>query len=248
MFRATVQIAKNFDLIGGKLIAGDSTKLRAQNSKKNNYNQKKINRHIQYIDNKLEQYNRLLAQADNDDKNKQIQGEIDKHKQRKDNYQKLQKHLDDTGQEQISTTDPDSRHMIIRNNITEVAYNVQSTVDAKYCLPIDYQVTNRNDSKALGNMLRRAKSILGNNHFTALYDKGYHTGSELKIAQNLGINTLVAVPAPASNAPDPGYNVKHFVYDKENDCYICPQRHRLSTNGSIYTKHRGRSNQTPFKQ
>ena len=31
VFRATVQIAKNFELIGGKLIAGDSTKLRAQN-------------------------------------------------------------------------------------------------------------------------------------------------------------------------------------------------------------------------
>ena len=41
VFRATVQIAKHFDLIGGKLIAGDSTKLRAQNSKKNNFNQKK---------------------------------------------------------------------------------------------------------------------------------------------------------------------------------------------------------------
>jgi len=34
VFRITVSIAKNFDLIGGKLIAGDSTKFRAQNSKK----------------------------------------------------------------------------------------------------------------------------------------------------------------------------------------------------------------------
>ena len=34
-----------------KLIAGDSTKLRAQNSKKNNYNQAKIDRHVTYIDN-----------------------------------------------------------------------------------------------------------------------------------------------------------------------------------------------------
>ena len=56
VFRATVQIAKHFDLIGGKLIAGDSTKLRAQNSKKNNYNQAKIDRHVAYIDNKLEEY------------------------------------------------------------------------------------------------------------------------------------------------------------------------------------------------
>jgi transposase len=35
VFRATVQIAKNFDLIGGKLLAADSSKFRAQNSKKN---------------------------------------------------------------------------------------------------------------------------------------------------------------------------------------------------------------------
>jgi transposase len=61
VFRATVQIAKHFDLIGGKLIAGDSTKLRAQNSKKNNYNQAKIDRHIAYIDNKLDEYTRTLA-------------------------------------------------------------------------------------------------------------------------------------------------------------------------------------------
>lgn len=33
VFRATVELAKNFDLIGGKLLAGDGTKLRAQNSK-----------------------------------------------------------------------------------------------------------------------------------------------------------------------------------------------------------------------
>ena len=46
VFRATVQLAKHFDLIGGTLIAGDSTKLRAQNSKKNNFNPKKIDLHL----------------------------------------------------------------------------------------------------------------------------------------------------------------------------------------------------------
>ena len=35
VFFATVQIARNFGLIGATLVAGDSTKLRAQNSKKN---------------------------------------------------------------------------------------------------------------------------------------------------------------------------------------------------------------------
>ena len=31
--------------------------------------------------------------------------------------------LEETGDTQISTSDPDSRQMITRNNITEVAYN-----------------------------------------------------------------------------------------------------------------------------
>jgi hypothetical protein len=99
-------------------------------------------------------------------------------------------------------------------------------------------VTNSNDNKAMGNMLRRAKSILRTNEFTALYDKGYHTGSELEIGQKLGIDTLVAVPdAPGNNhAPDSLYDVENFTYSEETDSYICPQGAELKTNGSWYEK------------
>jgi len=45
---------------------------------------------------------------------------------------------------------------------------VQTVVDAKPCLPIDYKVTNENDSKAMGNMLRRAKTILQTNQHSAI--------------------------------------------------------------------------------
>jgi transposase len=239
VFRSTVQIAKHFDLIGGKLIAGDSTKLRAQNSKKNNYNQGKIERHLAYIDNKLEAYSNALAQQDCDNKIK-IEQEINKQLERKENYKQLEQQLEDTGEAQISTSDTESRQMIIRNNITEVAYNVQTTVDAKHNLSIDYKVTNNNDSKAMGFMLIRAQSILGTNDFTALYDKGYHTGSELKIAQELGINAIVAIPDISSGAPDENYNVSNFRYDKESNTYTCPENHILTTNGTWYTKDQGK--------
>src|SRR5674536_35060 len=169
VFRTTVQIARHFDLIGGKLIAGDSTKLRAQNSKKNNFNQAKINRHVAYIDNKLEVYTRALAENDGDSR-QQIEDEINKQQKRKDNYRDLEKKLKESGEPQISISDPESRQIMIRNNITEVAYNIQSTVDSKNCIPIDYKVTNQNDSKAMGKMVQRAKSILRTNEFTVLYD------------------------------------------------------------------------------
>ena len=221
VFRATVSIAKNFDLLGGKLIAGDSTKFRAQNSKKNNFNEKKIKRHLTYIDEKLAQYEQKLSEADGDNR-KLIESEIEKHKHRKKGYQQIQDQLDKTEENQVSTSDPESRQLITRNNITEVAYNVETTVDSKNDIPIDYKVSNTNDSKAMGNMLQRAKTILRSNNFTALYDKGYHTGSEFKIADNLGIDVLVAIPTVAAQAPNPDYNVEHFTYNYEDDHYICP--------------------------
>jgi transposase len=249
VFRTTVQIARHFDLIGGKLIAGDSTKLRSQNSKKNKFNQAKINRHVAYIDNKLEVYTRALAENDGDSR-QQIEDDINKQQNRKDNYKNLEKQLKESGEPQISISDPESRQIMLRNNITEVAYNVQSIVDSKNNIPIDYKVTNQNDSKAMGNMVQRAKSILGTNEFTVLYDKGYHTGSELKTAQDLGVETIVAVPSLPSTcqAPNHDYNSEHFFYSHEDDTYTCPQREVLRTNGTWYKEYDKHGNLMVFKQ
>ena len=249
VFRATVQIAKHFDLIGGKLIAGDSTKLRAQNSKKNNYNQAKIDRHLAYIDNKLEEYTRALTENDGDNQ-KQIEDEINKQQKRKDNYKNLERQLKESGEPQISVSDPESRQIMIRNNITEVAYSVQTTVDAKNNIPIDYKVTNQNDTKAMGNMVQRAKSILRTNEFTALYDKGFHTGSELKTAQDLGVETIVAIPGvpSTSQAPNHDYNYEHFIYNESADTYTCPEGQTLRTNGSWYKELTSAKNIILFKQ
>ena len=122
--------------------------------------------------------------------------------------------------------------MITRNNITEIAYNAQTTVDGKNNIPIDYKVTNQNDSKAMGNMLQRAKSILRTNEMTALYDKGYHTGTEFKTADDLKIEVMVAIPKVAANAPNPEYNVENFIFNKKDNYYICPQGNKLTTTGT----------------
>ncbi len=248
VFRATVKMAGHFDLVGGELLAGDSTKLRAQNSKKNNYNRGKIARHLAYIDERLSEGRQALSRLQPAAQAGQLLDAISRHALRREYYLQLLQQLQNSGQDQVSTSDPESRQMLIRNTITEVAYNVQATVDAAHCLLIDYRVTNHNDRQAMGPMLRRAKSIVRNNTFTALFDKGYYAGSELETARGLGITALVAVPAPASNAPDPHYNVEHFAYDHTSDTYTCPEGHMLSTNGHVYTKHLSRAHPTSFHQ
>jgi transposase len=236
VFRQTVSIAKNFELIGGKILAGDSTKRRAQNSKKNNFNEDKITQHLQYIERRLDEYNQALNEADGDENKKVIQEHIEKQNGRKQTYNQLSEQLQESEEPQLSTSDPDSRQLMIRNRVTEVAYSVQTTVDEQHEITVDYKVTNENDSKALGGMLRRAKVILGHTEFTALYDKGYHTGSELKKGIEMGVELMVAIPGVASFAPDVRYNVEHFAYDEVQDTYTCPQGEVLHTNGNWYVK------------
>lgn len=71
VFRYFVAMLKDWKLIDGKTIAIDSFKIRAQNSLKNNFNERKVKRHINYIDNKIDQYEQVLDQEfDEDTKNK----------------------------------------------------------------------------------------------------------------------------------------------------------------------------------
>lgn len=192
----------------------------------------------------MSEYSAVLASEDKDittEEKSEIESKINQHKENRTKYESLQQELEQTNQVQISTSDPDSRQLLVRNNITEVGYNIQTTVDAKHNIPIDFKVTNKNDSKAMGAMVRRAKTILGSSDFTALYDKGYHTGSEFEYAFKHGVEVIVAAPDVASHAPDIAFDVENFHYNKERDAYTCPAGEQLKTNGSWYTKAHGKT-------
>ena len=240
-FRQFVVMMKSWDLIGGETIAVDGSKFRAVNSKKNNYNQKKIDRHLKRIDDKIEKY---LKQLDREDK-KENKGKKIKVKQcleeletRKQKYQSLEKRLSQSGETQVSTTDPEARLLMIRGQITEVSYNAQATVDDKHYLPIDYKVINTNDYKILPTMAERAKDILETETFDILADKGYHDSEGLQKCKDMNVKTYVAPAERKHNKPipTPEYYGEHFIYNTENDTYTCPQGEIMVTNGSWYKK------------
>jgi transposase len=237
VFRTTVEIAKFMKLIGGKIIAGDSVKLRAQNSKKNNYNKDKVDRHLKYIDNKLDEYNKQLAVADSDVDKEKIKRAIAKQIHHQGKYHRIEKQLKQAGQTQVSISDPDSRQLITRNNITEVGYNIQATTDADNKIILDFEVTNENDTHAMGAMVNNAIGIVENNTFIAIYDKGYHTGMQIKKCHDAGVQTLVATSAlsSAGQAPNPRFNSDKFIYNKETDTYLCPQGETLKSTGRWYS-------------
>jgi transposase len=52
-FKLFVGFLKDMGLVAGSTIAIDGIKVRAHNSKKNNYTPKKLERHLEYIENKI---------------------------------------------------------------------------------------------------------------------------------------------------------------------------------------------------
>lgn len=145
---------RSLGLFNEELVAIDGAKFRAQNSKKNNYNKKKVDQHLDYINKQTKQYLEEFDQleqeeAPSDGKEEQvleIAEKLDHLAQRKKKYTNLSEQVADArqeGQTQISTSDPDARSLPKKTNIVEVSYNVLTAVEADNKLIVNYQVTNK---------------------------------------------------------------------------------------------------------
>ena len=239
VFRQFVILTKQWGLIEGRLLASDGSKFRAVNSKKNNYNEKKIAFHFKRIDDKIDEYLRELDREDkieSGNRKEEINKTLRELKERRRKYEQLEDQLKKTDEDQVSTTDEESRLLMIRGQITEVSYNVQTTVDSKHNLVIDVKAVNTNDKKLAGEMGRRAKAITGRGDFDHLMDKGYHDGESITKCEEHGLRTLIAEPAASRSGeiPTPEFYNDKFQYNKETDSYTCPAGAILKSNGREY--------------
>lgn len=234
-FRYFVGLLKDWKLIDGETIAIDSFKIRAQNALKNNFNQSKIDRHIDYIDNKILEYQQQLDTEDQDVDTQEVQDKIAYQESKKDRYRTIEKQLRESGETQISLTDPDARSVVIHRNIVNVGYNVQAGCDAKHKLFVNNATGSVNDTHALSPMALDAKALLGVEEMKTLTDKGYTTAKHLEICTDNGI-TPYSSPKEHSSQHNGLYPMADFKYDKINDTYTCPADQVLATNGTIYNK------------
>ena len=238
-FRYFVGTLGQKGFLGKKVVAIDGSKFRAVNSKKNNFNQKKINRQLAYIDEKIGQYIHELDEGDLDETEiSKVEQKLSNHRKQKRKYKRIEKQLQESGMEQISTTDPDARSMVIHGQVVEVCFNVQTVVDDRHNLVVAYQPTNRNDKKALLSMAKRAKAAMGVNTITVLADKGYHNGEQLHSCAQEQVITYIAVPDPPRNSPipTPEFYGERFRYNKSKDTFSCPMGQTLRSNGKWYDR------------
>lgn len=255
VFRAYNRFLQGQDLFGKETIAVDGAKIRAQNSKKNNFSDKTIERHQIYIDKKTTEYLALLEQNDQQDKalisKNEISEKLEQLSERKKHYNNLQAQLDkakEKGEKQISTIDRDARLFSSIGSKGEIAFNLQSAVDDKHKLIVHNQVTNKIDINALYEVASEAKRQLQAGKIDVLADTGYDTGEELKKCADDNITTFVAPRSQNAGSKNSEFAKAKFKYDKQTDSYTCPTGQTLKTNNKVYTKVRKEREDAPFKE
>jgi transposase len=231
--RHFIKLLKQWKLVDGKTIAVDGTKVRGQNSLKNNFNLKKINRHIDYLDKKMGDYLDQEQVAEQQLKGKKLQekkdelnAKMDDLVNREDRFEELKEQVDQSHNGQVSLTDPDSRAVIKHRGIVEVGYNIQTTVDAKNKIILDQFAGGVNDLNDLGKAVKRTQQTLDIKKMNVLADAGYYNGAEIAYVERLGAKPYVS-PREPTHQKQEGYRKSDFSYDRLNDIYICPQGHQL---------------------
>jgi hypothetical protein len=136
--------------------------------------------------------------------------------------------MEQTGESQLSLTDPDSRAMP-NSPKAPVGYNVQTAVDSKHHLIVAQDVTNAvTDRDQLSPIALEAKATLGVDQLKAVADMGYAHGQEFKVCLEAGIELYVAQPKTSANAKLGLFDKQQFVYDPASDTYRCPGAQTLT--------------------
>lgn len=128
-----------------------------------------------------------MDQGDDDIDHETVQKKIAYQESKKERYRNIEKRLRESGERQISLTDPDARAVVLHRNIVNVGYNVQAGCDAKHKLFVNNHTGTVNDTHALSPMALDAKQLLGFEQMKTLTDKGYTTAKHLEKCTENGI-------------------------------------------------------------
>jgi len=236
--RNFVLLARELGLVGGTVVAIDGSFFHGDASKASIFTRKRLAQQIAKLDQEIEAYGKSLeandaSEADgraNDppdgpgyDGGGDIGAKVAALMARRSRAQADLTWLDESGETQLSKTDPDAR-LLVKSGQGTAGYNVQTAVDDKHKLIVASEVVN--DSSDVGQlhaMAHAAKEALNAETLQALADEGYYSSLELKACEDDNIVAYVPVPEGSRRLEKKGrFSLKDFSYDVAANAYHCP--------------------------
>ncbi len=259
VFKHTVTLAKQEGMIDLSHLATDGSKLKANAANKRVLTKDELDFLLKFIDEELEEWakqdnieDEIFGEIRGTDQlpnksRKKIQnivkryvekmkeeGTIFKDKTR-DKLSEAYGELKKYDLKKVNVTDPESRFMKNKRRRIEASYNVQITVDKKNFILANDVSKDENDVGQLQPQVLQTEENIGllPENILWSFDNGYYEGSNIKFLDDKMIDGYI---------PDnekkviTSYDKQRFIYDPENDEYICPAGKPVPFLGERYDK------------
>ena len=232
--RAFVAFCGKAKLLGAELVAIDGSKFKAVSSKKKVVTARSLEEQSRRLDARIAQYLKSLDEADREETGEPIDRQavaaaLKELRAKKANCETARAVLKELKVTQHVVGEDQARLMRTAHG-KEVAYNMQSAVDACHGLIVHHEVNNEGgDNNQLEPVAKAAQQVLGAEKLAVVADAGYFNQTQFAACEEAGITPYVALN-PGLNTQGEGdfYPAAAFNYDQKADLYRCPAGKHLS--------------------
>jgi transposase len=246
VFRQFTLLCSALDLFSGELVAIDGTKIKGVNNISRNNTKPLLEEKLKEINQRIDAYLKEIEETDGRELDRpkptaeELKKKIDSLEAKRDEYKNMLETMVQSGETQVSLTDPDSRSFPRKFGVS-VGYNAQTAVDEKHHLIIEQEVTNAvTDIDQLSSMAIRSKEALGVETLKVVADAGYCNAKEIHACEEAGIEAYIPKINTSNSTKKGLYGKEQFLYEAKNNCYTCPAGKKLPYRFEGHEKRRGK--------
>lgn len=232
IFKQSVQVAMEANLVGLVLHAMDGTKIMANSSRRKMWHREDLEKELKHLDEAVAQVMHEIESSEESHADSyELPEEMQDSAERKKAIEQALAKCEEVGRGHVSPREPEARLMKNGRGI-ELSYNAQAVSDEESGIIVAAEVVNdENDLGQLVPMLSKVEETIGQVAQETLADGGYASASQVAGAEEHDYSVLTNRPQgePSDDSPSPKaqYHTSRFTYDEENDCVICPQGQKL---------------------
>jgi transposase len=230
LFRQSVKVAFQLDLLGLVAQALDGTKIMASCSGRGGFDQKHLEKLLAQLDTELTEREAEIARAGEAAAAAGLPAELHRTQTLRAQVRGALARVRSGEAKHAHPLEPDAARMDCDGR-NRFGYNAQALVDAKAQVIVAAELTNApNDTAQLTPMLAHASAVRAaigaDAHPATLADGGYASGAQLAAAAQAGHDVLTPLPSSSKDDADP-YHAAHFRHDPARQVVVCPQGREL---------------------
>lgn len=234
VFKGTVNMAIEYEMVGFEMQAIDGTRIMADVNNDKTITIKGQKKRLAEIEKEIDGILKEVEENEkkediNNDKGFGIPERLKNKEERKKAIKESIARLEKEEKKEENAVDKDARFMKVRQAGIKQGYNAQAVVDERKQIITGADLNNISaDNGELTNMIKVAEKTTGRKTEETLVDKGYYSPEELAKAEEQKQKVIISL-----GWKDKGgrYGKSNFKYDADANEYICPEGKRLTYGG-----------------